>query len=132
MGLPADYPVVAHFLSASEAAGAVAALQGAGLSPRLRDAQLAGLNWLYTPALGGVRLEVPASEEGAARALLASSVSDATPLTPEDEAYYAATRRRYRNRGLWALLLTAPWLFVIGLLLSRLSRAPTAAGRGTD
>lgn len=128
----AGYLVVAHFLSASEAAGAVAALEGAGLSPRLRDAQLAGLNWLYTPALGGVRLEVPASEEVSARVLLESSVSDATPLTPEDEAYYAATQRRHRNRGLWALLLTAPWLFVIGLLLSRAARAPAADARDVD
>jgi hypothetical protein len=115
----AEYVVVAHFLDSAEAAGAVAALQGAGLSPRLRDVYTVGMNWLYGPALGGIRLEVPAAQQLAAIELLEHESSSAEPLPSDDAAYFVAARSERRTRGAWGIaFLLLPGLAALGLLMA--------------
>jgi len=114
-----DHVVVAHFLDSAEAAGAAAALEGAGLHPRLRDVHAVGMNWLYGPALGGIRLEVPATQELAAIELLEHESSSAEALQPEDAQFFAAARAARRTRGAWGIaFLVVPGLAALGLLMA--------------
>jgi hypothetical protein len=124
-----DQVVVATFLNASEAHGAVAMLVSAGIDAQLHDEQTAGLNWLYTAAIGGVRLVVPSTEESAARELLNSLPPQVETLAPEDESYFAAQRSERRRRGLWALFLAVPWLAPLIALATRRSSDPTPTGK---
>lgn len=51
-----------------------------GIPALVPDQYLAGLEWRYTTAIGGVRLQVPPEHEEAARALLANP----QPIDPAD------------------------------------------------
>jgi hypothetical protein len=118
--------VVGRFLSLVDAVTAAAALEAEGLSPELLDVHMVGLNWGYAPAIGGIRLRVPSSEETAAEELLDTSSLVGYPLTEEDAAFVAQEHARRRARGFWALLfIVAPGLAFIALPAMLLGRSPT-------
>ena len=103
-----DEPLVtiARFADHAQAQNALSALRASGLAPELRDQQLAGLNWFYLPALGGMRLQVPASQQEEAEALLSDDSNLAVADAPgEDEDFLASRRRRIRTLALLALLV---------------------------
>ena len=58
---------IAKFNSVNDAFLAKSKLEGSGIEAFIPDENLASLNWLYTGAMGGVRLEV--SEEDKDRAI---------------------------------------------------------------
>jgi hypothetical protein len=120
-GAPSDtnFVVIAHFLDSAQAAGAQAALEGAGLSPRLRDCHVVGINWLYAPAIGGVRLEVPQFQRSEAIELLEQASPDEEPLSPDDVAFFATARSDRRARCWWGIaFLLVPGLAALGLLMA--------------
>ncbi len=59
-----------------------ARLRAEGLDAVLFDTEMA-TNWVYTNALGGVRLMVPRDEEAAARRILAAPVEAASGAEPD-------------------------------------------------
>lgn len=112
------YVPLDRYLSLSEAELMWGMLQAAGLEPRVRDEYAAGLVWHYIPALGGVRLEVPAEQWDDAQDLMAAQLG---PIdhSEEEETYYESARRRRRALGVVALFLTTgPLLGFVGLALA--------------
>jgi len=80
---------IGNFPTPIDGAMAQARLEGAGIDAVLFDTELA-TSWVYTNALGGVRLMVAAENEEAARALLAAdanslAVNDAAAVPDEDQ-----------------------------------------------
>lgn len=121
---------VARFLDLPNADVARSSLESAGLSPRLLDEQIAGLDWGYIPALGGLRLAVPQEEVEEALAILGGSLDRSEgEATREEAEHLSAARRRKRNIGFVAFFLAAgPFavLFFVLLALSQPARKPTA------
>jgi hypothetical protein len=76
------------FTSVPDAQVACTALLAAGLDASLRDEHLVSMQWLYSNAVGGVKLQVPAEQAEEARALLdtAAIVETPTPATDDEEA----------------------------------------------
>lgn len=106
------------YLNLSEADLMSGVLQASGLEPQVRDAYTAGLSWYYIPAMGGVRLEVPAEQWEDAQALLSEAIEPVEP-TEEDLVYFQSARQRRRVLGVVALFLTAgPLLGAVGLALA--------------
>jgi hypothetical protein len=62
--------VVRAFSQVVEAQLAISALQAAGLDARLEDENIVAANWMYSNAVGGVKVLVPHGELSAARAIL--------------------------------------------------------------
>jgi hypothetical protein len=122
-----DYVAVGRFASLSQADSARAVLDAAGLKPQVRDSYLAGLNWLYVTALGGVRVEVPAERLDEARQLLAEEFAWEEPLSAEDKTYLQGRKRHRRNLGLVGLFLIAPWVAVVAFLVLVSARLQKAA-----
>jgi hypothetical protein len=90
-------------------------LQAAGLEPRIRDEYAAGLIWDHIPALGGVRLEVPAEQWSDAHELVTAHL-EPVDASAEDRIYFRSARRRRRALGVVALFLTVgPVLGLAGL-----------------
>lgn len=110
-----EYAVADRFLSLSEANVAQGVLDAAGLQPRIRDAQVGGLDWDYLPAMGGIRVEVPVEHLEEARELLASRTDLYAAPSEEDRPYFAAAARKRRIHGFIALLLVAPVMVPIAL-----------------
>lgn len=54
--------VVASYQKADDAYLAASVLEGSGLSPHIRDGHTIGVDWFYSQAIGGVKLEVPECE----------------------------------------------------------------------
>jgi hypothetical protein len=81
--------VVRAFLHAHEAHMACSALQAAGLHASLKDANIVAVNWLYSNAVGGVKLLVPIEEVAAAREILDTPAEpdkgDESPTHAEDD-----------------------------------------------
>jgi hypothetical protein len=67
---------VATFDNQADAHIAKGRLEAEGLSPVLGDSHLVQTDWLYSAALGGIKLQVPAAEAERARQLLAQDRSD--------------------------------------------------------
>jgi hypothetical protein len=112
------YVPLDRFLSLAEADLMWGMLQAAGLEPRVRDEYAAGLSWHYIPALGGVRLEVPAEQWSDAQDLMADHLGP-VDHPAEERIYYQSARRRRRALGVIALFLTAgPLLGLAGLALT--------------
>ncbi len=121
------YAPLDRSLSLAEADLMSGMLQASGLEPRVRDGYTAGLSWHYIPAMGGVRLEVPAEQWEDAQELMAADLVPAEP-TQEEQAYLQSARRRRRILGVIALFLTTgPMIGLAGLAL-----ALTGASRGKD
>lgn len=114
-----DYVTIGHFLSLTEAEAVHAMLEGAGLHPETRDEQMAQLDWLYVPALGGVRVEVPAEEVAEAQELLGAPFDAGPDPSEEDRAYIKKKVRLRRGMGVVAIFLTlGPMLGVLALILA--------------
>jgi hypothetical protein len=64
------FVVIRAFTSPIEAHLACSALKGAGIDARLSDIHLVEAQWMYSNAIGGVKVWVPAADEEAARELL--------------------------------------------------------------
>jgi len=78
--------VVGAFTSAHEAHLARSVLQAAGLDATIAGEHLVSMYWLYSNAIGGVKVLVPEAQVEAAREVLASSVEDVeTPLANEPD-----------------------------------------------
>lgn len=73
---------VASFDNQADAHIAKGLLEAEGLSPQLSDDQLVQTDWLYTAALGGIKLQVPQAEATRARELLSQDRSG--ELTTEE------------------------------------------------
>lgn len=67
---------VRHFRDLPEALAARAALEAAGLLCFLQDENMIRLDWGYSNALGGLRLQVPADQAALADELLTSAPAD--------------------------------------------------------
>jgi hypothetical protein len=114
-----DYVTIGHFLSLTEAEAVHAMLEGAGLHPETRDEQMAQLDWLYVPALGGVRVEVPGEEVIEAQELLRRPFDSGPVLSDEDRAYFKKKIRIRRGMGVLAIfLMLGPILGVLALILA--------------
>jgi hypothetical protein len=70
-GGPVQWVTIAQFPTPHDAHLARSFLAADGIPVRLRDENLVGVNWLMSPALGGVRLDVPEEFVARARDLLA-------------------------------------------------------------
>lgn len=66
---------VASFDNQADAHIAKGLLEAEGLSPRLADNHLVQTDWLYSAALGGIKLQVPPGEAARARELLSQDRS---------------------------------------------------------
>jgi Putative prokaryotic signal transducing protein len=81
--------VVATFSKPEEAHLLRMRLEAGGIQAFIRDENTIQIDWLYSNALGGVRVEVAEEDEAAARELLAAdhglSGHDSAPATSSDE-----------------------------------------------
>jgi hypothetical protein len=86
--------VVGAFTSVHEAHLAWSVLQAAGIEARVADEHLVSMYWLYSNAIGGVKVLVPEAQAEEARHVLASCIEDVeAPLPSEpDHAVDAADR----------------------------------------
>jgi hypothetical protein len=113
-----SYVPLDRYLNLAEADLIWGMLQASGLEPRVRDEYAAGLSWHYIPALGGVRLEVPARQWRDAQDLVSTQLKTIDP-SAEDRIYFQSARRRRRALGVVALFLIAgPLLGLAGLALA--------------
>lgn len=110
-----DYVVVDSFLNLGQANVAQGVLDAAGFEPRIRDAQVGGLDWDYLPAMGGIRVEVPVEHLEEAREILATRTDLYAAPAEEDRPYFAAAARKRRVHGFIALLIVAPVMVPIAL-----------------
>jgi len=93
---------VATYRDPYEAHLARALLESAGVEAFVFDDQVVGVNWLYSRAVGGVRLCVANEDEAEAREILA----DTTDQCPESEPCPScgSTEVRVSRYSLWSLL----------------------------
>ncbi len=128
---PGGYVPLDRYLSLAEADLMSGILQASGLEPQVRDEYAAGLNWLYIPALGGVRLEVPAEQWADAQELMSAEL-EPVEHTAEEQVYLQGARRRRRVLGVAALfLMTGPLVGLVGLALA-LQGASSGKDESTD
>ncbi len=81
---PARLVTIARYSWPYEADLAKAHLQAAGIMAFVTDEFLVNLNWLYSNAVGGVRLQVPEEDADAARELLKQDLSSEAEQASED------------------------------------------------
>ncbi|TVP79666.1 MAG: DUF2007 domain-containing protein [Puniceicoccaceae bacterium] len=62
--------LIAAYSKPEEAYLAASLLEGNGITVHVRDADTVGNYWMYSNAIGGVKLEVPEAEEAKAREIL--------------------------------------------------------------
>jgi Putative prokaryotic signal transducing protein len=81
--------VVARFSKPEEAHLLRMRLEAGGIQAFIRDENTIQIDWLYSNALGGVRVEVAEEDEAATRELLAAdhgiSEQDSASVTSSDE-----------------------------------------------
>lgn len=106
---------VSTYLDLTEATVARSLLAHHDIPAFLLDDRLAGVNWLYLNALGGIRLMVPAREAEAAGRLLGDL--SAKIDVPEDEHCPACGSDDIFRPASWPLLLLTGWLIFVPLLL---------------
>lgn len=80
--------VIATFGTIAGAELARSALVAAGIEAEIADEEMVGINWLYSNALGGVKLVVPGEDAERALEILtnAASADDSLPEMPESLA----------------------------------------------
>lgn len=83
--------VVARFSFPHEAQIARASLDAAGIPAFIADEHTVNMNWLYSNALGGVRLLVPHDRLQEAKALLESDFSDLLEFAQEAQPILCPT-----------------------------------------
>ena len=79
--------VVARYTSLGEAAAAQSALDAAGIDVTIADEEIVALNWLYSNAVGGVKVVVPDEDAESAAAVLSApevAITEDTD-TPQEE-----------------------------------------------
>lgn len=74
-------------------------LQSAGLTCRLADEHLAGIDWLYIRAIGGIRIQVPAEEAEEAARIMGEEFRPET-LNPAQDGLDSATRQGLADHDL--------------------------------
>ena len=77
---------IATFDNQADAHIAKGLLEAEGLSPSLGDSHLVQTDWLYSAALGGIKLQVPAGEAERARQLLSQDRSGELGDWPGEDA----------------------------------------------
>src|SRR5687768_1591628 len=78
-----SWSVIARFTSLGEAESARSALEAAGIGVVLGDENTVSMNWMYSQAIGGVKLLVHDEDRDQALAILASRIEDAPPEEEE-------------------------------------------------
>jgi hypothetical protein len=83
----ADLVTVQAFSTGLDAHVACAVLQSAGLDASLRDEHVVSMQWLFSNAVGGVKLQVPADQVDLARDMLfrPASADEAAGATAEND-----------------------------------------------
>jgi hypothetical protein len=81
-----DKVTVAQFETWPDAAIARGLLESEGIEAWLMDENLVQLDWLYTIAVGGIKVQVQRRDEAKARAVLAADHSAALDDFEEDDA----------------------------------------------
>lgn len=119
--------VVATFVSVGEAEAALSALEAAGIETFVGDENVVSVDWLYSQAIGGVKVVVAEQDLEAAREVLASTAEpEETAATPEaaevrcprcgSKEFYRVEWRRLRAVsmfGCFAVALVVPlWLLL--------------------
>jgi hypothetical protein len=75
-----------QFLTVQEAVMAKSILDSAGIESFLADENVISMNWLWSNALGGVKLQVRKTDVAAASELLEQKLSEAAASAESDEA----------------------------------------------
>ncbi len=78
--------VMARFVTIGEAESARSALEAAGIDTALADDQTITVNWLYSNALGGVKILVPQEDAEEAATVITESASPDGPESGSDTA----------------------------------------------
>jgi hypothetical protein len=71
-----SWSVIARFATLGEAEMARSAVEAAGIDVFLGDENTVSMNWMYSQALGGVKLLVPDEDRDQAAAILASRIEE--------------------------------------------------------
>jgi hypothetical protein len=106
-----DLATIGRYFWLHEALVASGLLEGAGIPSCLQDATLVRLNWMYSNAIQGIRLQVPVARANEARAMLQSDavVFEDMP-SPDPCTNCGAESCRLVHPGRRATFLT--WLLV--------------------
>ncbi len=100
---------VATYSMPSEALAPMSRLQSAGIAANLRDDATLQMNWMWSNAIGGVKLEVPDEDFASARELLGLAPSAAGALQcPYCGSTDVSIRTLNRFTALSLLLVGAP------------------------
>jgi hypothetical protein len=96
-----ELKTVATFNDLTQAQGARAVLESAGIEGVLQDESTGSIDWGLMPAMGGLRLQVAVGDAERAREALGSFESAAPKADdPEEAEHLEASRRRKRLVGL--------------------------------
>jgi hypothetical protein len=93
---------VASFTTVGEAEAARSALDAAGIDTVLADERIIGVQWLYSQALGGVKVLVPAEDGEEALGILTGTAAEATEEDSEPEGEERWSGVEGDSRGLHA------------------------------
>ena len=112
------FVVIRAFTSPIEAHLACSALKGAGIDARLSDIHLVEAQWMYSNAIGGVKVWVPAADEEAARELLDQGPQVAEPAASRGiEEDRSAACPRCGSEDTAAVVAGRRWTFLSWLVL---------------
>ena len=112
------FVVIRAFTSPIEAHLACSALKGAGIDARLSDIHLVEAQWMYSNAIGGVKVWVPAADEEAARELLDQDPQVAEPAASRGiEEDRSAACPRCGSEDTAAVVAGRRWTFLSWLVL---------------
>lgn len=114
-----SWVTVRAFTSVTEAQFAGSALEAAGLDVRLGDQHLIAMQWMYSNAVGGVKVQVPADQVDEARQILdvPAEVDDPRAIVDPSEACPTCGSLDVesgvagRQPAMWMLLITGVPLF---------------------
>lgn len=76
-----QFVIIGSYQTPAEAHIVAGRLRSAGISAEILDEHLVSANWLYSNAIGGVRVQVPEDELSAAEELLRETVEVETAAT---------------------------------------------------
>ena len=112
-----------RFRDLSSAIVARGALEAAGIPCFLRDENTVRLDWQISNFIGGMRLQVHADDEAAARSVLLAApteqdASEAQPLEPEEHCPFCGSSDLHRVDSSVGVRAAALWLFALPLPLS--------------
>lgn len=118
---------VRAFTSVTEAQFAGSALEAAGLDVRLGDLHLIAMQWMYSNAVGGVKVQVPAEQVDEARQILEvpAEVDDPRAIVDPSEACRTCGSADVESgvvggqASIWMLVITGVPLFSRRLLRQR-------------